>query len=451
METNKPNRLDRIDRYEGVNGNYKSFTVSIKTQTAFSDNYQKQVMAVISLSLLCRWCSAVTIGFDDCRCVIEKYKGLRLSDVFKQIAHGHPCKVLFNEDDAKTNATLFIGAPGSQESFWMDCNDWLAGYGYGYYNSSKIPKQINPLGAAFAACLGVAEMFRIANRQKVQPFSKWYSLVDFQHDDRPDNLKNDIPFPSKFEAGKILQVGCGAVGSNFLFLLGLTDWIAKIDLVDYDSVADENCANSLLFNEDHIDHKKVIVCSDLLRSALLTIEPFDTDYNGYKKEKNIIAQPDLLLCFANERNIWEDIQYNLPPLSFHATTNKNWGINFGRHIPCKEWCLVCRFEKDLHRHKEIEFGCSKGLIKNEKNGEETIGMLPFLSAASALFVLIEMAKLPLQEYPINYNFTEFSFATRNGLFMNLPNKRKPCFICKAQSLSLYEKFRGNTRYWHLSK
>jgi hypothetical protein len=152
----------------------------------------------------------------------------------------------------------------------------------------------------------------------------------------------------------------------------------------------------------------------------------------------------------NERNVWEDVQYDLPPLCFHATTNKNWGVNFGRHIPVKEWCLICRFENDLHKKKEIEFGCSAGVIKNENTGEETIGMLPFLSATSALLVLVDLAKLSLQDYPVNYNFLEFSFVTRQGLFVNLPNRRKPCYVCKTQALSLYQKFRGNTKYWHLS-
>jgi len=343
---------------------------------------------------------------------------------------------------------LYIGNnAGNNESFWIDCNNWLCGFGYGLHKESYVSESINPLGAGYAACLGVAELFRIANSQPKNAFCKWYSLIDFSFHQSPNDLANDLPFPEQFNPGQILQVGSGAVGSNFLFFLALTNWQCNLTLVDFDAISLENCSTSLVFNEDHEKEKKVTVCDQTFPS--LHITTFDGDYRDYKASTDV-KQPDILLCFANERNIWKDIQYNLPPLAFHATTTRNWGVNFGRHIPLREWCLVCRFEGDLDTKKELNLGCSEGLVQNAITGEETIGMLPFLSAASALLVLVEMAKLASESYPINRNFLQFSFKSREGLFLLLPNKKKPCFVCGQQTSDLYNQIRETTKYWYLS-
>lgn len=451
MEKRKGNRLDRLDRYQGVNESYKSFTVLVKIPSALVWHYQTQVMAITSLSLLCRWCSEVYIEFEDCDCIVERFRGEQFSKVLDKITKGHyGCKGFFNKSDTIANASLCLGRCDEETSFWINCNGWLAGYGYGLHNVGIVSASSgNPLGAAFAACLGVAELFRAANGQNVQSFSKWYSLLDFHDDVKPETLRNNIPFPANFEVGNILQVGSGAVGSNFLFFLSMTDWMAKIDLVDFDPISIENVPNSMVFNEDQLEQSKVDVCYNEFNSHLLNIRPAVADYTAYKKMKSNL-NPDIILCFANERNIWQDIQYNLPPLTYHATTNRNWGVNFGRHIPVVEWCLTCRFEKEIDRPIDLEFGCSAGVIKYAKTGKEIIGMLPFLSAASSLLVLADLAKLSLHNFPIDYNFLEFSFATRSGLFVNLPNKRKPCFICETQDPGLYEKIRSDTKYWYLS-
>jgi hypothetical protein len=451
MEKGQASRLDRLDRYQGVNNSYKLFTVIVKIPSELICQYQTQVMAITSLSLLCRWCSEVYMVFEDCDCIVEKFRGEQFSKVIDKITKGHyGCKVFSNKSDPKANASLCIGQSEEESSFWINCNDWLAGYGYGLHRAGIVNiNKSNPLGAAFAACLGVAELFRAANGQNVQSFSKWYSLLDFHDDVTPEKLGNNIFFPTNFDLGNILQVGCGAVGSNFLFFLSMTDWLATIDLVDYDRISIENVPNSMVFNEDQLEHNKVDVCYNEFNSHLLNIRSVVADYSCYKQMKSDL-NPDIILCFANERNIWQDIQYNLPPLTYHATTNRNWGINFGRHIPVLEWCLTCRFENEIGKPIDVEFGCSTGVIKNETTRKEIIGMLPFLSAASSLLVLTDLAKLSSNNFPINYNFLEFSFATRCGLFVNLPNKRKPCYICKTQDDGLYKHFRRNTKYWYLS-
>lgn len=447
------NRLDRLDRYDGVTGSYKDFSVAIIVSDKVVESYQIQVALITAVGLLSRWCSKLSIVVNDCDCLIMRHKKQTVQSALIEVLKEQlSCDVLINKIHSRIDARLIIADKACNEDFWIGFNDWVAGYGYGNgYTPYSGSKTCNPLGASFAACLAVAELFRIANGQEKVLFTKWYSLIDFEDATNPDTLKNDLSFPINFNIGNILQIGSGAVGSNFLFFLSLTDWIAKIDLVDFDPVSLENCPNSLIFNESHEDQLKVSVCHQALSNNSLTITPFDSDYEKYKQHSDILKVPDIVLCFANERNIWEDVQYNLPPLCFHATTNKNWGINFGRHIPLKEWCVVCRFERNSDKPKDPVFGCSTGVIKDESNGKEIIGMLPFLSAASAILVLTDLSKLTTSGFPINHNFTEFSFKSRTGMFLNIPNGKKPCYVCETQPMTLYKKFRSETKYWWLSE
>jgi hypothetical protein len=59
----------------------------------------------------------------------------------------------------------------------MDLRLWI---GDTKVDIQKTGKDENILGACFAACLGVAEVFRHANGCAQDAFSTWYSLFDFQ-------------------------------------------------------------------------------------------------------------------------------------------------------------------------------------------------------------------------------------------------------------------------------
>jgi hypothetical protein len=156
-------------------------------------------------------------------------------------------------------------------------------------------------------------------------------------------------------------------------------------------------------------------------------------------------QSDIILCFANEHDIWSSMQNSYPPVVFHATTSRSWGVNVGRHIPQKEACLMCTFQDYLHTGHKTE--CAKGLIEVEtEQGTETHdGTLPFLSPAAAILTLASLTKL-LSGQISKANSLEFGMRTANGRFMTDFNGPHQCFLCKNQHPDDWRELNQNTRY-----
>ncbi len=184
---------------------------------------------------------------------------------------------------------------------------------------------------------------------------------------------------------------------------------------------------------------KVDACKKILPSE--KVLSYHKDYESFVTDGNISnSPPDIILCFANEKNIWSTIQENYPPLVIHATTTSNWGINFGRHIPLVEWCIMCRFHNQIdHDFNSI---CGTGVIKTEGN-DEILGSLPFVSPAAGVIVLAELMKLSMVNYPINKNFIQYNYnsKTEGNIFLSMQrSKEKQCPICSTQEIDFYETY-----------
>jgi hypothetical protein len=455
-------RDDRTDRIVGVNENYKSAAVRIFISEDCRSSYSTQVMAIVAANILARWCNKISIvAKAEYRCLLTRHSSSSIQDIIKQvvIAANPFCELNITDEsnDGKNNHfNLIIGnfPIGKIDNYvWINSNGWLAGYGFNTYYAIDSSEKRNVLGASFAACLGVSEIFRQAIGIKSDSFSKWFSLYDFNTDSSADNLTNPVLDSEIIDLGTIHQIGCGAIGSSFDFILGLTENIkTELHLIDFDTIENPNCSSSLTFTKEHVTNKisKPVACAEILKDTRINPYVHIDDYKTFIEKGDYKKYvPDMILCFANDKNIWSTIQYKLPPITYHATTNKSWGTNFGRHIPLKEWCIMCRFNEEI-KHEFVPV-CSEGVIA-KKNQEEILGILPFLAPASAIIVLAELTKLSCKDsYPINNNFVEFSMKTSTGRFQQFQRKAQPCYVCSDQSIDLYPQNIKETKYWYLTE
>ncbi len=333
---------------------------------------------------------------------------------------------------------------------------WVGGFCRGTSGTRFKPSQDfekNPIGPAFASCLGVAEVFRQAvGLSGNQEASSWYSLFDFSWSkDAPDKLANPT-LDSRIELGRIQQVGCGAVASSLDQLIALTEWTAAIDLIDYDRTDPTNCNRSLAFYASDCvsDAYKADVCDRVLKTGDFHPRVYRASYAQFVEAGHYLEQtPDIILCLANEQNVWSTIQNNLPPLVFHATTTRNWGTNFGRHIPKMDWCLMCRFEQELNY--QFVPNCGEGQLVSESFGTPAVeGVLPFLSPAASVILLSELAKVSLPGYPFNSNFVTFSLRRPEGQFLQLQKPPRENCLCKDQPIDIYPPQIKSTKYWDLT-
>lgn len=450
-------RDNRTNRIEGSDG-YENFSLGVVIDPNVESSFSLQIMTLMTANILARWCRNVRIQLPNVVSILPYQKGKPLHDCLKKLMsdidpHG---KFSFGEVSKNDCSQILVigNPPGSfPNSIWINSSGWIASVGYNTINLFLEPKSDNnPVGAAFASCLGMAEVFRQAvSSTSPDPYAVWYSLYDFTKiTSNPTTLKNPN-YISDLDFGRICQIGCGAVGSSLDFLLSLTDWKTEITLIDYDSIDYPNCSSSLSFNAyDAVDKKKKIeVCKNILQSKNLTKITFDGSFSDYVSTgKYLDNPPDLILCLANERNVWSDIQHNFPPIVFHATTTQNWGINFGRHIPKKEWCIMCRFSNEIDH--QFTPPCSKGVINlHDDKTKQVLGVLPFLSPASAVLILAEMAKIGLDDYPINKNFIDFSLSPPSGMSIQMIESKMNC-MCNTQILNSYPDQIKRSKFWRLT-
>jgi hypothetical protein len=453
-------RDDRTRRIDGVSG-FDNYSLGVIVNSAVRLSYSIQIMTLIALNMLARWCRKITVQIPSDTPAYLPYKMghnfIKILD--KMLSDIDPYGQFdFKNVNRDCNQILFIGQPEesikliSDQYVWIDASGWIAGVGYENPTMYvKTNKDNNPIGPAFASCLGVAEIFRKAiGLSPLCSRSAWYSLYDFSRIESQNQLNNSN-YVSDFDYGRIYQIGCGAVASSLDLLISLTRLKAEIYLIDYDQVDFTNLNRSFLIYDAITKKNKVDACANILKPSRMHPIPFKGSYTNFIKEGKLLDYPpDIILCLANERNVWADIQHNFPPIVFHATTTPNWGINLGRHIPKAEWCIMCRFSKEIeHKFSPV---CGEVELKYNSSDEKPIqGVLPFLSTTAAVLLLAEMAKIPSDNYPINEDFVEFSMRNLDASFMKINRRAESGCICNEQSLDLYPKGIKRSKFWKLVK
>ncbi len=453
-------RDNRTNAVDGIAG-FDNFRLGIIVDPAVMFQPQIQAMVLIAVNLSSRWCRNITLEIPGQCPELLLSSQTSLDSLLRKIIFEADPYVEYSTrrvDLEKADGLLIIGnSPGRvvpKAYFRINCDGWLAGIGFEKDTCQSKYGSRNILGAAMAACLGVSAIFRQAiNHSTPQAFSDWYSLYDFhKNEESPTGIQNPN-FQEDFDLGNVYQIGCGAVGSSLDFLFNLTGWKGRLFLIDFDKVGYTDCNRSLLFSAfDAMSQRyKADVCAELLQGKFDTVS-FKGSYAEFINIKET-PRPDLVLCLANEQNVWSVIQHNFPPLVLHATTTRNWGINLGRHIPLKEWCILCRFAEEAQKEHNFIPPCSESVINDLRSVQETkqvLGVLPFLSTASAILMAAEIAKLGLEGYPINNNFVQFSFKNPSEDLMVIPRVKNDDCICNTQQLEIYERFAGMSKFWKLT-
>jgi len=454
-------RDDRTNRMEGIE-KIDEISIGIIVSPSVEYDYSTQVMCLVTANILARWCRKIKFEIFPSDSLLPIQHGNNFKNLIQQMMNEIDPHGQFDFGDVNETEHDFILVIGhidknmDEPYTWIDGYGWIGGFGYGKsikkINQSK--QEFNPIGPSFASCLGVAELFRQSiGISSQKQYVRWFSLFDFNCDETNPESLNNPSFNKEFNFGTIHQIGCGAVGSSLDFLLSLTEWTGAIHLIDYDNVEYTNCNRSLSFTARDASSKtlKVDSCNNALINSKIDSIPYADEYSKFVSQGHYKRYPpDLILCLANEKKIWSTIQHNYPSLVYHATTTPNWGINFGRHIPKKEWCILCRFSNEIK--SDLIPPCSEGIIsKNESQNKDVYGVLPFLSPTAAILILGEIVKLNLDDYPINDNFVQLSMKSPNGQFSKLQRGPMGDCICNTQSLDVYLDEIIKTKYWYLTK
>lgn len=199
------------------------------------------------------------------------------------------------------------------------------------------------LGAGMAACIGVANAYKVSLGLPQPLIRRTFSLWSFGRDNQalqgPPLVATDV--------GKVLMVGAGAVATALVYWFCFLPLSGQWDIVDHDEVQLDNTNRGLLFAaedagwENHLCRRKANVLAPQLEHA----QPHDCWFDEFEMEGQ---RWDIILPLANERKVRGLLQTSRPPLMIHATTSPNWRTQLHRHRPGRDRCLACRLsDNDL--------------------------------------------------------------------------------------------------------
>ena len=446
-ETFYRRRDNRTNAYGQVDVRYAQRSVLITADTSALTSFAGQVMFLITCNLLARWCRRVLVAVPEVA-LREHFRarGSLVDTALCTMRDADPFGEFERQTVLEGDLHVHLGdeCPHvAARSTIMTCAGWLAGVRRRGESGLSMGDGDNPIGAAHAAVLAGAQVFRDAlGRDEL--YSPGFIFDALTGAPWIAGSPVEASLPEDLSIGRALMTGAGSVASSALFFGELFGLRALVDLVDADWIKIENFARSPVFGRSGYGDRKVQVLAKHLAGSGLTIRPIAAWWHEADLSPTLEGY-DLLLPLANEHGIRWELQNRVPPLMVHASTGRNWNVNFARHVPGRDDCLVDRFEG---LHDKPVLACAEGNIATE--GPIAIdAALPFLSFFAGLLVATDLVRLTLPHYPRTPNFAHYSFrANRFVPQFDARGPRTGC-ICQHQG-DLFWRLRASTRHARLS-
>lgn len=238
--------------------------------------------------------------------------------------------------------TIVVGrtTPETGRPIYLGSTGWLAKVGtrspIGSGNSG------NPFGAGAAACIAVANIFRMA-------FGDWLpsaalddelvlSLLDFSTG--MDAGNTELP---SIDLGRLQMVGLGAIGNGALWALGRLEHLTgTLDVIDHETVDLSNLQRYALAVRGDVDRPKVDLAVDALAGTGLNVRAHATTFRGFAANTEHLALERVAVALDTARDRIE-VQASLPRWLVNSWTQSgDLGISRHRFLG-RDACLACLY------------------------------------------------------------------------------------------------------------
>ena len=213
-----------------------------------------------------------------------------------------------------------------------------------------------PFGAAAAACIGVANVFRIifgAHLPGGAPDKRLsLSLLDYSITRNGAVLANPALGPVDF--GKTYLVGLGAIGNGAIWTLSkMRELQGRLHLVDDETLDLTNLQRYVLATQAHLNPPvdKVLFAAEALKETGLVVAPHPTSWGQYQREAAnwYLERVAVALDSAEARCA---VQASLPKWLVNSWTQQG-DLGISRHDFAGEHaCLVCLYMPEGGRKNE---------------------------------------------------------------------------------------------------
>lgn len=443
---------------------YAFAPIEIHVEARLGRDATIQRMALIASNLTARWARNVRVMVPDVRLegalAIHGDKGLReriAREMFKADPFGNFEIGPLRRSDPQA-LRLRVGVddapsfPVADADYWIDACQWTAIGGRGEVVHRVESRNAVAGTAALAAAIGAADLFKRAIGHREENWIGSMHWCTWNHSLGASTGRN-VGAPASSEVvdlGDLLIAGVGAVGSALLYILSCVSCKGRVALLDRDGVETSNLNRSPLFTalDACLRRKKTAVGAELIGLMGCEVRTIEGAWHehGERLSRDIF---DVWVSLTNEGAAWAEVPFQLPPVVLHGTTTSGWGIGFGRHIPRVEDCTACRLPRP---HAEFRGPCAEGEVNLSSNGAVSRASLPFLSAASAALIAVELHKLQfaMARFLPNAVWADF----RNGLPAVVAQQLGPtqnCQGCQMASYPLWNERGGRGRYSSFSE
>jgi hypothetical protein len=409
-------------------------------------------MLLAAANLLSRWCRRVTIVAP----AVSVHPALKMGDrglgelVLDQMLDADPFGAFAIAGAGATpgGIELQIGADATpSSSVSINASGWLAALSLGRPIDLPAIGGDNTLGAVAAACLGVAQLFKMAVGL---PRPSWFREGVFDLFDLGWTTRfTGHAWPDSPSVGKILMVGAGSVGSAAAYCARLARLAASVAIVDRDVIKIENFNRSPVFGRRSFGAGKAAAVVSFLSASSLRAVPIPEWWNDFLRSRLRDSMDfDVWLPLANEYGVRAAMQHNVPPLMIHASTTANWGVNHGRHIPGRDDCLLDRFEE---RSAAENLTCAAGKVPAPSSEGTVDAALPFASMFAGVLIAADLVRSLLPGYPQVANFALFDLGSSLEVIQSWNKRGRPQCDCRRFNASLQRRFNGSTKYHLLSE
>jgi len=439
-------RDDRTNRCSD-NRRYQNVACAVHMSPAAASTAAAHVMLVVAANLLSRWCRKVTIVMPTVE--VHPAIGMGSGDLGEMVVAQMRDADPFGDfqtvtgGDAAAQVSLCIGESQNRPSsatVFINASGWLAGISHQGPINLPVCEDWNWLGAIAAACLGVAQIFKIAVEMPSTLYLREGILDMFRLDWSQDSAQ--APWPADLNVGTMLMVGAGSVGSSAAYCMRLGGLAGGITVVDRDSVKIENFNRSPIFGRRTLGLLKADAVANFLADSALSTKAAPLWWNDFLGQRGRSSFDfDIWLPLANEFGVRRAMQHNVPPVMIHASTTSNWGVNHGRHIPGRDDCLLDRFPDEV---SAASLTCATGQVTTSDTAIDAA--LPFASLFAGLLIAVDLVRARLPEYPQVPNFALYDWYGPLDTIQAWDRRPRPGCICREQGHDFHERLNGNTKY-----
>lgn len=203
----------------------------------------------------------------------------------------------------------------------------------------------NPFGAAAAACIGAANIFRLLFRDQLPAGSGHldeacsFSLVDFQ----AEQIDGADSWFDQLDLGETSLVGNGAIGNAVIWTLARSPGLTgQLNVIDPEAGELSNVQRYVLMTAADVSQEKVMLARRALNQTNIMVNPFRMSWGAFLQQRNDWRLDRVLVAVDNAHDR-RTIQGALPRWLANAWTQPG-DLGVSRHGEFgTQACLTCLY------------------------------------------------------------------------------------------------------------